>query len=138
MTDMSEKVEPPVRRSRARSVCALRPARGVALLLFPRRRDPSRTQPAGLLPPEIIGMNSSPKSADIPESPRQEPRLPPGQILTDKWPVLHHGPVPRVDLAKWDFKVFGLVEHPARWTHEEFRSLSRIRVRSDIHCVTRW
>ena len=83
-------------------------------------------------------MDSRPGRADTRESPRQEPRLPPGQILTDKWPVLHHGPVPRVDLAKWDFKVFGLVEHPARWTHEEFRSLPRIRVRSDIHCVTRW
>ena len=83
-------------------------------------------------------MDSRPDPADTRESPRQEPRLPPGQILTDKWPVLHHGSVPRADLATWDFRVFGLVEQPVRWTHEEFRSLPRIRVRSDIHCVTRW
>ena len=83
-------------------------------------------------------MDSRPGRADTRESPRQEPRLPPGQILTDKWPVLHHGSVPRADLATWDFRVFGLVEQPVRWTHEEFRSLPRIRVRSDIHCVTRW
>ena len=83
-------------------------------------------------------MDSRPGRADTRESPRQEPRLPPGQILTDKWPVLHHGSVPRADLATWDFRVLGLVEQPVRWTHEEFRSLPRIRVRSDIHCVTRW
>jgi len=76
--------------------------------------------------------------ADIQESPRREPRLPPGQVLTEKWPVLHYGPVPDVDLATWDFRVHGLVKQPARWTIEEFRALPRVQVRSDIHCVTRW
>ena len=52
-------------------------------------------------------MNSSGEPADIVESPRREPRLPPGQVKTDKWPVLHHGQVPAVDLATWDLVVDG-------------------------------
>ena len=83
-------------------------------------------------------MNSTPDPADIVESPKGDPRLPPGQIRTDKWPVLHYGSVPHVDLATWDFKVEGLVERPMRWTWEEFQALPRVHVRSDIHCVTRW
>ena len=83
-------------------------------------------------------MNSRPSGADIVESPRQEPRLPPGQVRTDKWPVLHHGSVPGVDLKTWDFRVQGLVGQPVRWTHEQFRALPTVDVRSDIHCVTRW
>jgi DMSO/TMAO reductase YedYZ molybdopterin-dependent catalytic subunit len=83
-------------------------------------------------------MNSRAETADIHESPRQDPRLPPGQVRTEKWPVLHYGSVPRVDIAKWDFRVFGEVERPVRWTWEEFQRLPRTAVRSDIHCVTRW
>ncbi len=83
-------------------------------------------------------MKSAREPADIPESPRQEPRLPPGQILTEKWPVLHYGSVPKVDLATWDLRIFGLVETPARWSWEEFQQLPRTQLRSDIHCVTRW
>lgn len=83
-------------------------------------------------------MNSETRPADMVESPRQEPRLPPGQVKTDKWPVLHYGSVPRVDLATWDFAVDGLVDRPQRWTWEEFGRLPRAQVKSDIHCVTRW
>jgi DMSO/TMAO reductase YedYZ molybdopterin-dependent catalytic subunit len=83
-------------------------------------------------------MNFRPENADIVISPPQEPRLPPGQVRTDKWPVLHHGSVPEVDLRTWDLRVFGLVERPVRWTWDEFRALPRVTVRSDIHCVTRW
>ncbi len=83
-------------------------------------------------------MNSGFRPADTHVSPRQEPRLPPGQIRTDKWPVLHYGSVPRVDLSRWDFRVYGLVVRPLRWTHQEFLALPRVEVRSDIHCVTRW
>ena len=83
-------------------------------------------------------MNSDRDPADIVDSPKQEPRLPPGQVKTEKWPVLQHGAVPEVDLAQWDFVVDGLVAQPQRWTWEEFSKLPRARVRSDIHCVTRW
>ena len=69
---------------------------------------------------------------------RQEPRLPPGQLQTQKWPVLHYGSVPRIDLAKWSLRVDGLVEQPQHWTWAEFQALPRVQVYSDIHCVTRW
>lgn len=83
-------------------------------------------------------MNSEKPPADIVQSPVQEPRLPPGQVRTEKWPVLHHGQVPHIDLARWDFRVFGLVEREVRWTYDEFLALPQVEVRSDIHCVTRW
>lgn len=83
-------------------------------------------------------MNSERTPADIHVSPRKEPRLPPGQVLTEKWPVLHYGSVPSTDLAAWDLRVTGRVESPARWTWDEFQALPRVEVHSDIHCVTRW
>ena len=65
-------------------------------------------------------------------------RLPPGQYLTDKWPVLHAGDVPHVDLAKWDLRVFGEVEEPLTLTWEQLQALPSRTVTVDIHCVTRW
>jgi DMSO/TMAO reductase YedYZ molybdopterin-dependent catalytic subunit len=69
---------------------------------------------------------------------RAEGRLPPGQSLTLKWPVLHEGSVPRTDLRTWDFRIDGLVEKPVRLTWEEFNKLPRTQVHCDLHCVTRW
>ena len=65
-------------------------------------------------------------------------RLPPGQSLTEKWPVLHYGTVPQVDLARWDLRVFGRVEVPLRLDWQALRALPQRRVTSDIHCVTTW
>jgi DMSO/TMAO reductase YedYZ molybdopterin-dependent catalytic subunit len=65
-------------------------------------------------------------------------RLPPGQYVTDKWPVLHYGSVPRFDKATWDFKVWGLVENPLRFSYDEFLALPHKAVGADVHCVTRW
>jgi DMSO/TMAO reductase YedYZ molybdopterin-dependent catalytic subunit len=65
-------------------------------------------------------------------------RLPPGQYLTEKWPVLHAGDIPDVDLATWDFRVSGEVESPVRLSWEELDELPKIEVTQDIHCVTRW
>src|SRR5690242_4893519 len=65
-------------------------------------------------------------------------RLPPGQYLTEKWPVLHAGTVPQTDLATWDFKVFGEVEEPLTLTFDELRALPQQEITVDIHCVTRW
>lgn len=65
-------------------------------------------------------------------------RLPPGQSLTQKFPVLHYGPVPTFNPATWDFRVWGEVEQPVTWTWEEFNQLPRTEVIMDIHCVTRW
>src|ERR1700687_2100557 len=66
------------------------------------------------------------------------PRLPPGQVLTQKWPVLTYGEVPKLDLEKWTFRCFGLVKQEVSWTWKEFLALPRVTVTSDIHCVTRW
>jgi len=65
-------------------------------------------------------------------------RLPPGQYLTDKWPVLHAGEVPATDLATWDFRVWGEVEEPLTLTWNEFDALPKSNNVQDIHCVTRW
>ncbi|HET7252063.1 MAG TPA: sulfite oxidase-like oxidoreductase [Gemmatimonadales bacterium] len=66
------------------------------------------------------------------------PRLPPGQVLTKKWPVLHYGLVPTVDLATWTFAVDGLVERPFVLRYDELLDLPRSTTRCDIHCVTTW
>jgi DMSO/TMAO reductase YedYZ molybdopterin-dependent catalytic subunit len=69
---------------------------------------------------------------------RKEGRLPPGQSLTKKFPVLHYGSVPKVDLETWDLRVFGEVEEEIVWTWEEFNLLPRTKLQMDVHCVTRW
>jgi DMSO/TMAO reductase YedYZ molybdopterin-dependent catalytic subunit len=65
-------------------------------------------------------------------------RLPPGQYLTEKWPVLHAGSVPDTDLTTWDFKVFGEVEEPVTLTYDKLQALPQTKITTDIHCVTRW
>jgi DMSO/TMAO reductase YedYZ molybdopterin-dependent catalytic subunit len=71
-------------------------------------------------------------------TPNDGGRLPRGQALTRKWPVLTYGGIPNVNLEAWTFRCFGLVEHPITWTWQEFNALPRVQVTSDIHCVTRW
>ena len=65
-------------------------------------------------------------------------RLPPGQYYTEKWPVLHAGDVPDVDIATWTLRVDGEVEEPLTLTYDELRALPATDVTTDIHCVTRW
>jgi DMSO/TMAO reductase YedYZ molybdopterin-dependent catalytic subunit len=65
-------------------------------------------------------------------------RLPPHQVETAGWPVLHVGPTPRFEKERWTFRVFGEVENPREWKYEEFRALPRAQVRADMHCVTTW
>ncbi len=65
-------------------------------------------------------------------------RLPPGQVLSEKWPVLHHGRVHRVKPEDWKFKITGLVENERTLTFQEFDALPKVEVFSDIHCVTTW
>jgi DMSO/TMAO reductase YedYZ molybdopterin-dependent catalytic subunit len=69
---------------------------------------------------------------------KAEGRLPPGQSLTIKWPVLHTGAVPRFDAATWDFRVGGQVDNPFTLTWAEMTALPRITLTSDFHCVTKW
>ena len=72
------------------------------------------------------------------EQMREAGRLPPGQSLTNRFPVLHYGPVPRFNPATWDFRTWGEVETPLRLTWEEFNQLPRTKAKIDLHCVTAW
>lgn len=65
-------------------------------------------------------------------------RLPPGQVVTRKWPVLDASGTPDIDLASWQFDAGGLVSNPWRATFAEFRDLPAEAVYADFHCVTRW
>jgi DMSO/TMAO reductase YedYZ molybdopterin-dependent catalytic subunit len=65
-------------------------------------------------------------------------RLPPGQSLTLKFPVLHYGSIPNFDPATWSFRIWGEVETPVTFTWDQFNQLPRRKLVMDIHCVTRW
>ena len=65
-------------------------------------------------------------------------RLPPGQVITRKWPVLHYGTVPMVDTRTWRFFVRGAVAEPFELGWDELQALPRTETMCDIHCVTRW
>ncbi len=69
---------------------------------------------------------------------KKEGRLPPGQALTNKFPVLHYGPVPKFNPVTWDFRIWGEVETETRLNWDEFQRLPRTSLTMDIHCVTRW
>jgi DMSO/TMAO reductase YedYZ molybdopterin-dependent catalytic subunit len=71
---------------------------------------------------------------------RRADRLPPNQVQTHKWPVLHWGDGPAFDPAKWDFTIFPvpLVAAVKTFTWPEFAALPRVKVLGDMHCVTRW
>jgi len=69
---------------------------------------------------------------------RTDNRLPPGQSLTNKFPVLTYGPNPPFDPETWDLRVFGEVENERRWSWAEFLQIPTVTITTDIHCVTRW
>jgi DMSO/TMAO reductase YedYZ molybdopterin-dependent catalytic subunit len=68
----------------------------------------------------------------------KDPSVPPGQHLTDKFPVLHVGDVPRIDPKTYALAFTGLVDNPYTITYDELRALPSTEFRGDIHCVTRW
>ncbi len=72
-----------------------------------------------------------------PDTDRKD-RVPPHQRVIKDWPVLHYGGVPRIDVSRWSFNIFGLVEEQLRLTFSEFERLPKAEVFSDIHCVTGW
>ena len=67
-----------------------------------------------------------------------DPRVPAGQYLTDKFPVLTFGSTPKINMSTWQFKVFGLVEEELTWSWDEFKAISSTVQTSDFHCVTQW
>ena len=72
-----------------------------------------------------------------PDTLRQN-RIPPGQQATSKWPVLHAGNVPDINISTWKFRIFGLVDKEVEINWGQFSALPRVKVYSDIHCVTGW
>lgn len=78
----------------------------------------------------------APLKANVP--PELAHRVPPGQTVTDRFPILHEGEVPQYDMSTWSLKVFGEVEKELSFTYEELMSLPQTELTCDIHCVTRW
>jgi DMSO/TMAO reductase YedYZ molybdopterin-dependent catalytic subunit len=76
--------------------------------------------------------------SDTADARADRPRVPPGQYVTEKWPVLTYGPVPRIDLKTWQLRVSGEVEEEMSFSWKEFQSLPRIDLTADFHCVTRF
>lgn len=77
------------------------------------------------------------KISRSPDTERKD-RTPPGQTLTEAWPVLHYGEVPQIDTARFTFTISGLVNSERILNYQEFMALPRVKVLSDIHCVTHW
>ena len=81
--------------------------------------------------------STKPKLIKSPDTLRKD-RIPPGQKVIESWRVLHYGDIPGIDIARWTFKINGLVEEPKELGFEEFMALPVVEVLSDIHCVTGW
>jgi DMSO/TMAO reductase YedYZ molybdopterin-dependent catalytic subunit len=84
-----------------------------------------------------VGCLQNGRTIISPDTKRRQ-RIPPGQEQTARFPVLHYGEVPRIDLDQWRFKIFGLVEQAVELDWGQFNSLPQAAVFSDIHCVTGW
>jgi DMSO/TMAO reductase YedYZ molybdopterin-dependent catalytic subunit len=65
-------------------------------------------------------------------------RLPPGQVLTERWPVLTYGRTPRYDMKTWRLRLFGEVDNPVDLSWDQVLALPRAEVTADMHCVTTW
>src|SRR4051794_31352507 len=65
-------------------------------------------------------------------------RVPPGQYVTDDFPVLSAGPTPHTALDTWTFTIDGEIDEPRCWTWQEFHALPSEEITKDIHCVTKW
>jgi DMSO/TMAO reductase YedYZ molybdopterin-dependent catalytic subunit len=65
-------------------------------------------------------------------------RVPPGQYVTQDFPVLSAGPTPRTDLVAWSFTIDGAVEPARSWSWPELSALPTEEITKDIHCVTKW
>ena len=70
--------------------------------------------------------------------PALEGRIPPGQALTDDFPVLSAGPTPRIETASWKFTLKVGPRPVKTWNWDEFHALPQTKLTRDIHCVTTW
>jgi DMSO/TMAO reductase YedYZ molybdopterin-dependent catalytic subunit len=65
-------------------------------------------------------------------------RVPPGQHVTEDFPVLSAGPTPRAALKSWSLALENAGQLLARWSWAEFEALPQTERATDIHCVTKW
>jgi DMSO/TMAO reductase YedYZ molybdopterin-dependent catalytic subunit len=68
----------------------------------------------------------------------QNDALPPGQYLTEDFPVLSAGPTPKIPKENWQFSVQDENDEVTTWNWDEFQALGVEEIHTDIHCVTRW
>ena len=87
--------------------------------------------------PNFMRGKSPDKVKTIPDQGRGE-RVPAGQYVTQKFPVLSYGPTPQIDLKTWSLRVFGLVDRPLELSWSQFMGLGWTTLNSDFHCVTQW
>jgi len=80
------------------------------------------------------------RSANPRRKPDEDPegRIPPGQYLTEKFPVLTHGGTRKINPERWRMKVYGAVVREVEWTYDSFMALPQVDITADFHCVTRW
>lgn len=89
--------------------------------------------------PEVDDHEGSGGSIQVSDLPQHaQDRVPPGQRVTRGWPVLHVGGVPRFEEPSWRLEITGEVAEPTTLTYGELKSLPRMEMRSDFHCVTGW
>lgn len=69
---------------------------------------------------------------------KDKPRLPPGQHITNRFPVLQKGSIPHIDRDNYILEVEGEVEKPLKFTLAELKRLQDKQIIADIHCVTSW
>ena len=69
---------------------------------------------------------------------RVQPDAPPGQFVTERFPVLTFGPTPRISLDDWQFKIFGLVDEEITLDWKQFNDLPQMTLDAEFHCVTQW
>lgn len=65
-------------------------------------------------------------------------RVPPGQEIVKKWPVLDLGHQPLIPTAQWTLDIKGAVARPIRFDWPSFHDLAQVKIEADIHCVTAW
>lgn len=75
---------------------------------------------------------------EVPVAPELAHRLPPGQTITERFPILHEGEVPEYDMSDWTLRIFGEVEQERVFSYDEVMALPQTKQVNDIHCVTRW
>ena len=69
---------------------------------------------------------------------KKDKGLPPGQYPTNQFPILHRGPIPDFNPSTWQFRIWGAVHEPITWSWDQILDLPKVKIRMDIHCVTRW